>query len=286
MGEIVGAALVAHVPTMVLPEEVRRELNGGEEISLVPGLRQLAEEKIRPLEPDTIVVFDSHWFTTVEHVVTSHDRRHGIFTSSELPRGMRQVPYDIPGDRQLAEAWAAQADGRNDTWVTAIDDPYLPIYYATTNLLGFCQGDREAWVSASICQTGQPDDFLLLGQLLAATVADLDRRVVVLASGGLSHRFWPLRQLRARESSKLENIRTPEAAAFDLGLLELMKQGDHAAIIDAMDDFSAHGPEGRFGHYLAMLGAMGGSTCTATGTQYGDYEAAIGTGQAHVWFDL
>ena len=33
MGEVVGAALVAHVPTIVLPEEVRRELNDGEEIS-------------------------------------------------------------------------------------------------------------------------------------------------------------------------------------------------------------------------------------------------------------
>ena len=28
MGEIVGAALVAHVPTIMLPEEVRLEING------------------------------------------------------------------------------------------------------------------------------------------------------------------------------------------------------------------------------------------------------------------
>ena len=28
-GEVVGAGLVAHVPTMVLPEDVRRELNDG-----------------------------------------------------------------------------------------------------------------------------------------------------------------------------------------------------------------------------------------------------------------
>ena len=35
MGEIVGAALVAHVPTIVLPEATRHELNEGKEISLV-----------------------------------------------------------------------------------------------------------------------------------------------------------------------------------------------------------------------------------------------------------
>ena len=36
MGEIVGAALVAHVPTIMLPEEVRLEINEGKEITLVP----------------------------------------------------------------------------------------------------------------------------------------------------------------------------------------------------------------------------------------------------------
>ena len=40
MGEIVGAAVVSHVPPIVMPEDVRRELNNGEEISLVPGLHR------------------------------------------------------------------------------------------------------------------------------------------------------------------------------------------------------------------------------------------------------
>ena len=50
---------------------------------------------------------------------------------------MSQMPYDIPGDPELAHAWAATADERDDTWITAIDDPYLPIHYPTVNLLGF-----------------------------------------------------------------------------------------------------------------------------------------------------
>ena len=41
MGEMVGAALVAHVPTIMLPEEVRREINDGKEITLVPGLPRM-----------------------------------------------------------------------------------------------------------------------------------------------------------------------------------------------------------------------------------------------------
>ena len=204
MGSIVGAALVSHVPTIVLPEAVRRELNDGDDTSLHGGLHELAAARLRPLEPDTIVVIDTHWFTTIEFVVAAHDRRQGIYTSEELPRGMSRVPYDMPGDRALAEAWAGQADDRDDMWITAIDDDHLPVHYPTINLLPFLQG-TESWVSASICQTAEPDDFLRFGQLLAEAVAGLDRRVVVLASGGLSHRFWPLQQFRDHEAADPRN---------------------------------------------------------------------------------
>jgi 3,4-dihydroxyphenylacetate 2,3-dioxygenase len=102
MGEIVGAGLLAHVPTIVLPEPVRRELNEGEEITLVTGLRQLREDVFESDRYDTVVVLDSHWATTVEFVVTAQSRRAGLFTSDELPRGMCRMRYDFPGDPQLA----------------------------------------------------------------------------------------------------------------------------------------------------------------------------------------
>lgn len=84
MGEIVGAGLLAHVPTIVLPEEDRLELNEGKEITLVTGLRQLRKdvfERDAANEYDTVVVLDSHWATTVEFVVTAQQRRAGLFTS-------------------------------------------------------------------------------------------------------------------------------------------------------------------------------------------------------------
>ncbi len=151
MGQIIGAALVSHVPTMVMPEPERRELNNGADTTLFTGMGQLGRDKLRALAPDTVIVIDSHWFTTTEHIITSHDRRVGLFTSSELPRGMSQVPYDIRGDRELAQTWAAEASTRDDTWITAIDDPHLPVHYPTINLLPFLQGD-EMWISAGICQ--------------------------------------------------------------------------------------------------------------------------------------
>ena len=286
MGEIVGAALVSHVPTVVLPEEARRAMNEGNDTTLVQGLHDLRSDKLDGLEVDTIVVLDTHWFTTIEHIVASHDRRTGHFTSEELPRGMASVPYDMLGDPELASAWAAQADGRDDTWITAIDDPHLPVHYPTINLLQFLQRD-ERWVSAGICQTAEAEDFLLFGELLAGAVAETDRRVVVLASGGLSHRFWPLREFRDHEGADPDkHIRTPEAAAADRHVIDCLLRGDHAAVLDFLPEFRPHAPEGFFGHYLTMLGAMGGRDCSVTGEQYGEYEAVAGTGQTHIWFDL
>jgi len=282
---IVGAALVSHVPTLVLPEDVRREMNNGEDTTLFAGLHQMRAEKLALLEADTVIVIDSHWATTIEHIVTSADRRTGRYTSEELPRGMSQVPYDMPGDRELAEAWAATAEGRTDTWITAIDDPYLPVQYPTLNLLPFLQGD-ERWISSGICQTGDAQDFLLYGQLLAEAIASVDRRVVLLASGGLSHRFWPLREFRDHEGADPDrNVRTPEAAAADRYVIDRLLHGDHAAVIDFVPEFRRHAPEGKFGHYLTMVGALGGRDCTLPGEQFGEYEAVAGTGQAHIWFN-
>lgn len=284
MGAIVGAGLVSHVPPLVMPEAIRRELNNGEDTTLFQGLHDLGAQRLAPLAADTVVVVDTHWFTTVEHIVTSHDRRRGLFTSEELPRGMCQMPYDMSGDRELAEAWAAQATDRDDTWITAIDDPYLPVHYPTINLLPFLQGD-EAWVSAGICQTAEPDDFLLFGELLAQAVAEVDRRVVVLASGGLSHRFWPLRLFRDHEAADPAlHLRTPEAKAADEHVIDCLIKGDHAGVFDFLPEFSTHAPEGFFGHYQTMVGALGGTACTVPGEQFGEYESVAGTGQVHLWF--
>ena len=46
MGEVVGAGIVSHVPTIMAPEEERRKMNEGNEISIVPGFHRLREEVI------------------------------------------------------------------------------------------------------------------------------------------------------------------------------------------------------------------------------------------------
>ena len=284
MGSIVGAAIVAHVPPIVAAPEVLAEIYGPGGTTLVDGLHRLRAEQFDTRPIDTVVVVDSHWFTTVEHIITAHERRSGLFTSEELPRGMTQMPYDIPGDPELAKVFEELGTADARTRVLACADPELPIRYATTNLLPFLQGD-EAWVSMSVCQTADPDDYLAAGEILAEAIAALDRRVVILGSGGLSHRFWPMREFAEHETADPAHIRTPEARAADEHVLDLLDAGDHAGVIDFYPEYRPFFPEGWFGHYLITAGACGGRDFRGRAQRYSAYESSAGTGQIHLWFD-
>jgi 3,4-dihydroxyphenylacetate 2,3-dioxygenase len=285
MGEVAGAGLLAHVPTIMLPYAERLELNEGREISLVPGLERLRREVFEAADYDTVVVLDSHWHTTVEFVVAAHDVRAGLFTSDELPRGMCRIPYDWRGDPALAHAMAAHA-AESGTWITAIDDPYLPVHYATVNLWTYLgRGLDRRWVSVSTAQTGDTEDFLRVGRALRAAIAESGANVLLIASGAMSHTFWSLRELRAHEASDPAHIRTAAARAADAERVGWLERGEHARVIETMPDFLKYRPEARFGPYLMMIAALGEGAVTAPGRAYSDYENSVGTGQIHLWFD-
>jgi aromatic ring-opening dioxygenase catalytic subunit (LigB family) len=283
MGRIVGAGLVSHAPVIMFPEAMRIEANGGRDFTLATGLRRLKREVFDAQDYDTVVVVDSHWFTTTEFVVTSHDGRAGLFTSSEMPTAFRQVPYDLPGDPELAKTICDEA-GREGTWAVAVDDPHLPIQYATLNLGSYLQSPGKAWISASVCQTATTEDFLAFGRAIARGIEKTGRRVMLLASGGLSHVFRPLGELRAHMGGNPRNIVSAEAREADEQRIDWLAAGRHDCVIQTMPDFLAFGPEAGFGHYLTLAGALGGERCTIPGQRFSDYESGIGTGHIHLWF--
>jgi 3,4-dihydroxyphenylacetate 2,3-dioxygenase len=199
---------------------------------------------------------------------------------------MCRVPYDWRGDPELAHAITGQG-GAHGTWITAIDDPWLPAHYATVNLWTYLgRGLDRRWVTISnTAQTGDTEDFLRAGRAIGAAVAATDRKVLIIASGALSHTFWPLRELRAHEASDPRHIRTSQARAADIDWISWLRAGRHAKVIDEMPGFLAVKPEARFSPYLMMVAALGGDAVTAPGRPFSDYENSVGTGQMHIWFD-
>jgi hypothetical protein len=102
----------------------------------------------------------------------------------------------------------------------------------------------------------------------------------------MSHRFWPLDEIFAHGSFSPDHIRTPEARAQDERIISLWEHGDHASVVAMYPEYRSAAPEGKFGHYYSLLGALGGSAFTGKGRKLSAYENALGTGQVHVWFDV
>ena len=172
------------------------------------------------------------------------------------------LPYEWRGDPGLARAVAGQA-GPHGTWITAIDDPCLPVHYATVNLWHYLgRGLAKRWISVSTAQTGDTEDFLRAGRALGSAIERTRRTVLLVASGAMSHTFWSLRELRAHEASDTVHIRTAEARAADLERIGWLEAGDHARVIATMPEFLKVRPEARFAHYLMMVAALGDGTVT------------------------
>ena len=287
MGHIVGAALVSHHPGLMQCEEFRRLMGNGEDSDLIPGYARL-RDKIAAAQPDVVMVFDSHWFTTGYHLVDGAARYTGSYISDEMPWYLHGVPYDYRGHPELAlaiEAVSREQGGYN----RAINHPELGKQYATINLvkhLRLEQADIPV-VTVSSCQNCDWTHFLTSGEAIGEAVRRSDLKVVLLASGALSHKFnaidWTPNHPRIFHES---NVSRPENIASDKAAIALMEQGRHDSVLARWDDDYRKKPWEAFGaHYLQMLGAMGGAACHAKGEALSAYENARGTGNIHMWFD-
>jgi 3,4-dihydroxyphenylacetate 2,3-dioxygenase len=283
MGQIAAAAVVSHQPSIMQPEAERSAMNGGADTTLVAGFARI-RAALDAAGVDTLVILDTHWFTTATHVIAGGDRYAGTFTSDELPSVIADLEYDFRGAPELAALVGAVAGERGVPLVNTTS-PHIAIQYPTLNVVHHLGWDGPV-LRMGTCQHAEPHNFLQLGEVLAAAVERSAARVGVLASGGLSHRFPPMDEAFAHLGFGPENVVTPEARACDEKVIGLWRDGNHAGVVDLYPDLRAHSPEGLFGHYLTMAGALGGREWTAPGRQMSDYENAFGTGQVHVWFDL
>ena len=158
-------------------------------------------------------------------------------------------------------------------------------HYPTINLVHYLRHDEKI-LSVSVCQTAACHNYLDFGQVIAEAIGQTPGRFALLASGGMSHSFWPLDDFSRHLGKDPGNVISEGAREFDERILELWRMGDHATVIDNYPEYLRFQPEGFFGHYLMTIGALGGRDCTAKGRLMSNYENAAGTGQVHVWFDL
>lgn len=284
MGDIVAAAIVSHHPGLMVPEPVRLRFGNGKDSDLIAGFARV-RKALDEARPDTLVIFDTHWFTTMNHLVTGAARYTGIYTSDELPDLISDMPYDYAGNPELADAIEAVAKERGIRAIS-VKSTHIAQHYPTLNLVHWLR-KGEKIVSVGVCQHAGADDYLAFGEAIGEAIRRTSGRVALLASGALSHEFPPFGAAPRNPSFfHPDNVTRPEHRELDMKVLDLLAKGDHAAVVDLYPALRRAHVEGFGGHYLQMLGALGGRSVKAKGRAMSEYEAALGTGNIHVWFDL
>ena len=288
MGEIVAAIFTTHVPRLMIFGEAELQAYMGRGVTtFYEAMETLYRERLAGLDFDSFLVFDTHWFTTIQYVLNASPRLEGVYTSEEVPELLHEHDYSYQGDPELAQAIAATAKEQN---VRAFASTYrgMPLHYPTLVPMAYFNPQRNRRVlSTGVCQIAGVQNDLAFGRAASEGIRRSNRRVVLVAAGGMSHRFWDYDTVLNHTAADPVHITSPENREFDERIMEMFRRGDHASVIGLAAEYRKKcAPEGRFAHYLMMIGALGEEKCTSPGVQYGNYEAALGTGQAIFWFDV
>ena len=283
-GKIVGAAIVSHHPGLFQAEEFRIQAGDGRDSDLVAGFKRV-RDRIEASGADTIVLFDTHWFTTGCHLVDAGAHYEGTYISDEMPWYLHGQQYGYDGDPELARLCATVAEERQ-VIARAIDEPTMARHYGTINIVNaMIRGQRV--MSVGSCQTADTENYLEMGEVVGEAIKRSDRQVVLLASGALSHKFRNINTVPPNPRIyHPDNVSSDFNRESDYRVIELLQQGKHQQILENFDSEYRRLPWEAWGaHYLQMVGAMGGANCTAKGLALSEYENAHGTGNIHMWFD-
>lgn len=296
MGKIVGATLCTHVPRLMLPKEKRDAYIGKKKSSFFEALPKMYVEKIKPLEkagdPVTFVVIDTHWWSTDKFLINGQTvLEDNCYVSDEMPDLICDYAYRYNGDQELADLIQDETDKTllKDRVMVVKKNGHFMHYPTLVTMLYLNPENKHRVLPMSVVYTSSIDNEEVYGRALGKAILRGNRKVILVATGGLSHSFRDFDAIPSHRSPDSANVFPDHVREFDCWIMGRLKAGDHKSILDQniINEFRRTClPEGRFAHYLRMVHALGGNQCRLRGEQYGEYEAAIGTGQAIFWFDI
>jgi 3,4-dihydroxyphenylacetate 2,3-dioxygenase len=282
MGQLVLAAKVSHVPSLMLSEVAGSPLRAARQ-GAVAALRELGR-RAGDRGVTTFVVFDTHWLSNFGYHINANAHHRGSFTSHEAPHMIQDLHYDLPGDTALAEAIAVEA-GEAGLNVIAHRVASLGLEYGTIVPMHYMNPD--GW--AKVVSVASPlftslDESRLLGEAARRAIERSGERVAILASGSMSHRLWPNKKLGP---DAWTSIASEFNRQVDLRVLELWQQRRYREFIDMLPDYAVKcNGEGGMADTIMLLAALGWSDYRGAAEQLCDYFPSSGSGQVNVEFHL
>lgn len=283
MGELVLAAKVTHVPTLVMSEtdaslaETRAQA--------IEGLREIGR-RARAAGADTFVVLDTHWLVNAGYHVNAKAHFKGLLTSSEFPQFINDLPYDLPGNPALGALIAAHASAEGPH-VLAHQVESLDLEYGTLVPMRYMnpEGDLKVVSVAAMCTVHSHESSRRVGAGIRKAIEAYDGKVALIASGSLSHHIWPT-EIYA-ENNGTYTISREFNRQVDLMVLDMWARGDMQTFLKILPDYAAHcDGEGDMHDTVMLFGALGWEAYAGRGRLIGEYFPSSGTGQANVVFDL
>ena len=282
LGELVLAAKVSHVPSLVLSEMPGSPLRESRR-DAVEALRLLGR-RARERGVTSFVVFDTHWLSNFGYHINANPHHQGAFTSHEAPHMIQDLRYDLPGDTALAQGIAAEA-AKRDLNVIAHQVQSLGLEYGTIVPMHYMNDD--GW--AKVVSVASPlfttlEESRLLGEATRRAIEASDERVAVIASGSLSHRLWPNKKLGPEAWT---SIASEFNRQVDLRVLELWRDGRYREFLDMLPDYAVKcNGEGGMADTIMLFAALGWNDYRGRAEQLCDYFPSSGSGQVNVEFHL
>jgi len=282
MGQLVLAAKVTHVPSLMLSEAQGSPLKSARERP-VAALRELGR-RAAERGVTTFIVFDTHWLSNFGYHINANARHRGAFTSHEAPQMIQNLGYDFPGNSALGSAIADEA-AKAGLNVTAHRVESLGLEYGTIVPMHYM--NASGW--AKVVSIASPlftsiEESRVLGEATRRAIERSNERVAILASGSLSHRLWPNKKLGPEAWT---SVASEFNRQVDLRVLELWQQRRYREFIDMLPDYATKcNGEGGMADTIMLFAALGWYDYQGEAEQLCDYFPSSGSGQVNVEFHV
>lgn len=281
MGEVVLAAKVTHVPSLLLSE--REGALKGRRAAAIESLKEIGR-RARDRHADSFLIFDTHWLSNFGFHINANAHHAGSYTSHEAPHMIQDLGYDYPGNPALADMIAAEAaaDGLE---VHAHRVKSLALEYGSIVPMRYMNADG----AAKVLPVASPlfasiEENRKFGEACRRAIVQSDANVAVLASGSLSHKVISNRQVG---EGQWDVVSSEFNRQMDLRVLELSGAGRYREFVGLLPEYATKcSGEALMADTAMLFGLLGWESYRGTAEQLCDYFPSSGTGQVNVEFHL
>ncbi|MFJ7513029.1 extradiol ring-cleavage dioxygenase [Peribacillus simplex] len=261
------ALLSSHAPSLLYADEAPEY-----QLSIVQAF-QHQQKLIQNLQPDALVIISSHFLTNWKHYVDATPKHEGFLTAREHPDMIANVPFNYPGDEELANE-LAKAGQEVEIQAIAFNEPtYIWDYGTLVPVRYFVPNEDIPIVELSCNMSASLEETYKWGQQIGKVLRESKKRIVFASSGAIAHNLT-----RGRE-----NMPTIVEKTLDDKFIELLVDGKYDLAWEMLPQYSwAADVESGGRHAAALLGVLRQEEFKAS---FLGYAQSSGSGNPHFAFE-